>query len=646
MIRFPVRFVLACVVAWSVVASGASQLLADEPVTEEKLAQLKQQADEAKVRREAAAQQLKGVQEKAKSLSDEIAKLKTAMTMATTALKTSEEKLKPAQEAAQKAEVAKQAADKVFTDTKTAADVAKKAAEEATKKAKEEEVKAQAAQKAAADAIAAATGFQQTIDGAKKTIAASMEGLKKIETDVAAFQPEVLKATDALATVNTEWITKQRTVEGGLISLGRMVSFSHSVAPILAKRCLACHNARTAKGRYNMETFAAILKGGESGEAVKAGDLGSTLLAMLKDGSMPKDADPLTKEQIAVVEKWIQTGATLNAGIEPTSPLIRIIPKETQPAAPEKYPVPVPITAVAFNTDGSLLATSGYHEVVLWNPNDGAIVRRITNVAERVYDLEFSADGKTLFVAAGTPAQLGEVKVFNVDNGQLLGDLVSTDDAVFAVALSPDGTKLASGGADRAIRIFEVASGKELLAIEDHADWVMDVAWSPDGTKLASASRDKTAKVFDLKTGDSLVTFNAHAQPVFGVGFSPDGNQVVSSGADKQIRVWNVSDAAQVRAIGGFGGDVFRITTTKEGMIYSSSADKTARIHKFADGAQVFSLAGHSDWVYSVAFNGPSKRVAAGSYTGEVRLWNIDDGKEVKMFVAAPGHVPAAAAAK
>ncbi|HLQ44155.1 MAG TPA: hypothetical protein VK137_05465, partial [Planctomycetaceae bacterium] len=80
-------------------------------------------------------------------------------------------------------------------------------------------------------------------------------------------------------------------------------------------------------------------------------------------------------------------------------------------------------------------------------------------------------DGKTLFVAAGTPAQLGEVKVFNVETGQLLGDWVSTDDAVFAVALSPDGTKLASGGADRAIRVFEVASGKELLAIEDHADW-------------------------------------------------------------------------------------------------------------------------------------------------------------------------------
>lgn len=98
-------------------------------------------------------------------------------------------------------------------------------------------------------------------------------------------------------------------------------------------------------------------------------------------------------------------------------------------------------------------------------------------------------------------------------------------------------------------------------------------------------------------------------------------------------------------AIGGFGGDVFRIATTKEGMIYSSSADKTARIHKFADGGQVFSLAGHTDWVYSVAFSAASKRVAAGSYTGEVRIWNTDDGKEVKLIIAAPGYAPPTAAA-
>ena len=139
-------------------------------------------------------------------------------------------------------------------------------------------------------------------------------------------------------------------------------------------------------------------------------------------------------------------------------------------------------------------------------------------------------------------------------------------------------------------------------------------------------------------TGDSLVTFNSHGQPVFGVGFSADGNQVITSGRDKNIRVWNTKDAKQVRAIGGFGDEVFRVVVAKDGKVYSSSADKTARIHTVGDGKQIRSLAGHKDWVYSVAVTPDSKLIATGSYDGEIRIWNAADGKGTVTFVAAPGY--------
>jgi WD40 repeat protein len=273
-------------------------------------------------------------------------------------------------------------------------------------------------------------------------------------------------------------------------------------------------------------------------------------------------------------------------------------------------------------------------------------VRRIANVAERVYDIAFHADGQRIAVAAGTPGQVGEVKIFNVADGALLADLVTVEDAMFAVAFSPDGAKLAACGADRSIRVFDVATSKEDIHVEDHADWVMDIAWSPDGTKLASASRDKTSKVFDAKTGDALVTFNGHGESVNSVAFLADGNSVASSGRNRQVHVWQTADAKEVRKIGGFGDDVLRIELLPDNRLFSVSADKNARLNNAADGAAVKTYSGHAEWVYSLAVHPASGLLATGSYDGEIRIWKIDDASLVTNWPAAPGYPAQQAAAQ
>ncbi|MBM4076150.1 MAG: hypothetical protein FJ267_10935, partial [Planctomycetes bacterium] len=524
---------------------------------------------------------------------------------------------------------------------------AAKAAEDA--KGKETEKAEADKAKAAADKLAAAVKALDDANKAIETAEATIVNSKKIVTDnpakitVAeqlntAFQPILQQAEATYAALTKESIAKQVDLETTLVGAGRLVSFAKQVAPIFSSRCLACHNARTAKGRLNLETFANLMKGGENGASVIAAKPGDSLLqTMIEDHSMPKDADPLTAEQIAIVKKWIETGARLDAGVGASAQLITIIPKPVQPAPPESYRVPVPVMALAVSPDGSIVATSGYREIVLWNPADGQIVRRITNIAERPHDIEFTSDGKLIAVAAGTPGQMGEVKFFNAADGALVADLFTTDDEVFSIALSPDGTRLAASCADRSVRLFDVATRQQQRLIEDHADWVMDVAWSPDGKKIATASRDKTSKVFDSATGESQTTFNGHGQPVYGVAFLPDGGSIATSGRDNKIRVWAAADAKQAREI-GMGGEVFRIAVTPDGMVFSGSADKHTRQHKLADGAMVKQFGPHNDWVYSVAYHAGTKRVISGSHDGEVRVWNVDDGKELAKFTAAPGY--------
>ena len=77
---------------------------------------------------------------------------------------------------------------------------------------------------------------------------------------------------------------------------------------------------------------------------------------------MPQKAEPLPQGEIGLTERWIAQGATNDGGAEDW-PLAELARKALLRPAPEKYPRPVPITALGFRADGTQLAVSGYYEV-------------------------------------------------------------------------------------------------------------------------------------------------------------------------------------------------------------------------------------------------------------------------------------------
>jgi mono/diheme cytochrome c family protein len=443
-------------------------------------------------------------------------------------------------------------------------------------------------------------------------------------------------------------------VKAAATTAGQPVSFIRDIAPIFIENCIACHNPRKSESKYVMTTFGQLAKGGQQGEGItlepgKPDE--SNLVDLIRpDGQprMPYKQDPLPKEKIALIERWVSQGAKYDGAS--TGEDWTILRRKIQPVAiPETYPVTIPITALAFSRDGSTVAASGYHEITYWKTADGSLERRLSVPGERVYDICHSPDGKWLATASGDPGVYGVAKLWLAEPGggaKPVRDLVETLDVVFAVAFSPDSKRVAAAGADRTIRVFEVETGKMLAQIEDHADWVLGIAFSPDGKRLASASRDKTAKVFDLEKKESLVTFPAHVQPVYTVSFIPDGKGVATGGEDNRVRIWSPdTEGKPIREIGGFGGAVFKLCYSPNGQnLLAAGADKVVAVFD-AKGAQLRKLQGHTDWIYALAISPDSKTVASGSWDGEVRLWNIADGKPIRTIVAAPGFKAAGAQA-
>jgi len=97
------------------------------------------------------------------------------------------------------------------------------------------------------------------------------------------------------------------------------VTYDRDIKAIFEKSCVKCHSGEKPKGKYSMETLAAIVKGGKEGVSVVKGDSAKSALVhmtadLVKDMEMPptdkRDKYPaLTKDQVALVRAWIDQGA-------------------------------------------------------------------------------------------------------------------------------------------------------------------------------------------------------------------------------------------------------------------------------------------------------------------------------------------------
>jgi WD40 repeat protein len=169
---------------------------------------------------------------------------------------------------------------------------------------------------------------------------------------------------------------------------------------------------------------------------------------------------------------------------------------------------------IAFSPDGKLLAFDVEYAVRICEVATGVelftlkghqlVIKGGAITAGFINALAFSRDGKRLASASCD----NTARIWDVATGELLHVLEGHKGFVNAVRFLPDGKLLATGGEDGTIRLWEVATGKQVLAVAAHekpkgqtAEARQDVfalALSPDGKRLASGGRDTAVKVWDV----------------------------------------------------------------------------------------------------------------------------------------------------
>jgi WD40 repeat protein len=253
------------------------------------------------------------------------------------------------------------------------------------------------------------------------------------------------------------------------------------------------------------------------------------------------------------------------------------------------------LTCGKFSPDGSIFATGGTDgALTLWDISKairGDATARTVHPAHKglVRNLAWALDGSRLV----TSGEDGVVHVWDVKTRSVLSMFTAADRPVYGVAISPDGTKIATAAGDwknhknGQVRAWDAAKGTELFRLPDTDGPAWGVAFNGDRQLIAAQMGDTAVRVFDLDSKKEVKTLTA-ATDARGLTLSNDGKRLgVTAQANGLVKIWETGTWREAYEVTAHPGKVvFTVDFATDGRtVLTAGGDGAAIIWKVPGGA-------------------------------------------------------------
>lgn len=220
------------------------------------------------------------------------------------------------------------------------------------------------------------------------------------------------------------------------------------------------------------------------------------------------------------------------------------------------------VCCVRFSADGKYVATGCNRSAQIFDAHDGRKICELQDTqAEKEGDLYirsvcFSPDGKLL----ATGAEDKRIRVWEIESRRIRNTFDGHEQDIYSLDFAKNGRLIASGSGDKTVRLWDIDNNTQVMVLSIE-DGVTTVAMSPDGRYVAAGSLDKSVRVWDCNSGylaERLEGPQGHKDSVYSVAFSPSGRELVSGSLDKTIKMWELGQSSRNLGHAGSAGKCIR----------------------------------------------------------------------------------------